>query len=255
LSDKNEMDLDFELRHWNPKARPYQKVLCAAVVGYSRFVMTKLNRLEFIGRHNWDHAFQTSTRGILSFSNHVSLFDDPLLVSNLGRVKFSDVRWIGADHRNFYGSAFKGFISAAGKCVPIVRGAGLDQPGLAFLAERLKAGDWVHIFPEGGRTRDEHARLKTPFKLGIGQLIAEAKPVLAPFYHYGMQDVLPIGTTIPKRGRHVRVLFDEPLAVDNAWLHARGVGSDSATSDDFRKLAQWTFERLRKLELEMHPNP
>ena len=255
MSDKNELDLDFELRHWNPKARPYQKVLCAAVVGYSRFVMTKLNRLEFIERQNWEYAFQNSNRGILSFSNHVSLFDDPLLVSNLGRVKFSDVRWIGADHKNFYGSAFKGFISAAGKCVPIVRGAGLDQPGLTFLAERLKAGDWVHIFPEGGRTRDEHARMKTPFKLGIGQLITVAKPMLAPFYHYGMHDVLPIGTTVPKRGRQVRVLFDEPIAVDDAWLEEHDIDPHSATTDDFQTLAQWSFERLRRLELIMHPDP
>ncbi|MEE2755601.1 MAG: lysophospholipid acyltransferase family protein [Myxococcota bacterium] len=255
MSDKDALDLDFELRHWNPKARPYQKILCAAVVGYSRFVMTKLNHLEFIERQNWDSAFQTTKRGILSFSNHVSLFDDPLLVSNLGRVKFSDVRWIGADHKNFYGSALKGFISAAGKCVPIVRGAGLDQPGLTFLSERLKLGDWVHIFPEGGRTRDEHARMKTPFKLGIGQLILDAKPMLAPFYHYGMHELLPIGTTVPKRGQQVRVLFGEPIAVDEAWLGKLDVNAESPTVRDFQTVAQWSFECLRRLELIMHPDP
>ena len=217
--------------------------------------MTKMNRLDFLGRENWEQAFHHSQRGILSFSNHVSLFDDPLLVSNLGRVKFAQVRWIGADHKNFYGSALKGFISAAGKCVPIVRGAGLNQPGLTFLADRLKAGEWVHIFPEGGRTRDERAKMRRQFKLGIGQLISDARPILAPFYHYGMQDILPIGKTLPSRGKTVKVLFDEPVIVDDDWLNRLGISDTTPAIEAYQRLANWSYERLRRLEFKLHPNP
>ena len=124
------------------------------VVNLSRFVMQGMNTVVFEGQERWEAVFEHEGRGVLSFSNHVSLFDDPLLISNLGRTRFDDVRWIGSDHINFFGTALKGLIYSAGKCVPIVRGGGLDQPGFSFLSERLKAGDWVHIFPEGGRTRE-----------------------------------------------------------------------------------------------------
>ena len=112
--------------------------------------MRRMNDLEFDGAERWEGLFRDRQRGLLSFSNHVSLFDDPLLIANLGTTRYGDVRWIPADHLNFFGNAMKGLVFSAGKCVPIIRGGGLEQQGMTFLSERLKAGDWVHIFPEGG---------------------------------------------------------------------------------------------------------
>ena len=243
-----------ELKHWNPRVGLVQRAVCGAVVQFSRFVMRRLNSVNFIGTERWEDAFSHGGRGILSFSNHVSLFDDPLLVSNLGRTRFDDVRWIGADHQNFYGSALKGFISAAGKCVPIVRGAGLDQPGLSFLCERLKEGEWVHIFPEGGRTRDPDARMRLPFKTGIGQLMVEARPVVMPFYHYGMHRILPIGRTVPKTGHAVTVRFGQATSIDEPWLAQYTSVADSTTGKLYRALTDWSQGELLTLEAETHEN-
>jgi len=228
-------------------------MICRSVVHLSRLVMRVLNKVEFIGTDRWLPLFEQSERGILSFSNHVSLFDDPLLIANLGRVAFDDVRWIGADHKNFFGSALKGYVFAAGKCVPIIRGAGLDQPGLGFLTERLKQGEWVHIFPEGGRTRDPDAFMRTPFKTGIAQLLSEAKPIAMPFYHYGMHRILPIGQTVPKRGHSVTVRFGEPTVVSDEWLQThRGEGS-LAHSEHYASLTAWCETELQALEAVTHP--
>ena len=204
------------IRHWSPEKRWYMPGVCRVVAGMSRFIMQSMNTLEFRNRARWENAFAQDGRGILSFSNHVSLFDDPLLISNLGATGYDEVRWIPADHHNFFGNATKGRLFSSGKCVPIIRGAGLEQPGFDFLLERLNAGDWVHIFPEGGRTREADARLRTPFKIGIGRLLVEAQPIAMPFYHRGMHRVLPIGANRPRSGHKITVHFGEPIAMDEA---------------------------------------
>lgn len=73
------------------------------------------------------------------------------------------------------------------------RGAGLDQAGMRAAEARLAAGDWVHVFPEGTRSRDGrmgHARK------GVGRLVAacrqtplgERLPVSHPVSHVQLSD-------------------------------------------------------------------
>ena len=65
------------------------------------------------------------------------------------------------------------------------------------------AGRWLHVFPEGGiwqnkytlggRFRDGRDRKIGQLKWGIGKLIAHSPviPIVIPFYHYGMETILP----------------------------------------------------------------
>ena len=214
--------------------------------------MRGMNRVDFVNPEEWNALTKSRNRGLLSFSNHVSYFDDPLLISNLGTTAYPEVRWIAADHKNFFSTALKGFIFSAGKCVPIVRGGGLDQPGFDFLLERLAHNDWVHIFPEGGRTREDAGKLKTPFKLGIGRLLAEAKPIAIPFYHYGMHEILPVGSAIPKMGKRVRVQFGSATEISDTWLSSNC--PDATGSDLWKKLRDWSYESLAALETETRPS-
>ena len=122
---------------WKPGRRWYHPLVAALVIRTSKFVMTRMNTLEIEGMERFEQLRQDRGRGLLTYSNHVSLFDDPILVSNFSLPRYEEIRWTATDAINFFGSRPKAWLFTAGKAVPIVRGAGLDQPGFHFLRERL----------------------------------------------------------------------------------------------------------------------
>ena len=213
--------------------------------------MAKFNTIEYRDAAEWNDITKERSRGLLSFSNHVSLFDDPLLISNLGTTAYKEVRWIAADHKNFFSTKLKGFVFSAGKCVPIIRGGGLKQPGFDFLIDRLKHNDWVHIFPEGGRTREAKGKLKLDFKLGIGSLLAQANPIALPFYHYGMHDVLPIGAKLPRVRKKVIVQFGKSTTITPEWI-AQNCQAESPV-EIWKALRDWSKQQLLELEEKTRP--
>jgi monolysocardiolipin acyltransferase len=251
-----------ELQYWRADQKWYHPIICSSVVHLSRFILSRRNTLIFHGRERWDALFSKNNpwtsgtgRGLLSFSNHVSLFDDPLLISNLGKTKINEVRWIAADHKNFFGSNLKGIIYSGGRCVPIIRGGGLDQPGFDFLVDRLNNGEWVHIFPEGGRSRDKEHRIQQNFKIGIGKLMRETNPVVMPFYHYGMHEVLPIGQALPNSKKKVDVYFGTPTIIDEQWWKNLLQDAPAAITphNAWKKAAVWTEKVLLDLENQHRP--
>ncbi|HCH65286.1 MAG: hypothetical protein CL927_08985 [Deltaproteobacteria bacterium] len=229
---------------FDPGATRLRRAVAMGVAGLSRVLMLRLNRVDIHGRSRLDEAraLQEPGRGLLTFSNHVSLFDDPWLLSCFSGAEWVALRWIAADAINFFGSPWKARLFNAGKAVPIVRGAGIDQPGMTFLVERLQAGDWVHIFPEGGRSREPEGRLRRPLKAGLAELVQRSKPLLLGFHHRGMHAVAPIGSWVPRIGQRVRVRFGEPK-------------DSTSLASDPRALMQWVEAELLRLEaLAFNPN-
>jgi len=243
------------LARWKPPAGSLSdRALAALVIGLSRTIMRGMNSLTIEGAERFDRQLERGGRGLLTFSNHVSLFDDPLLLSNLRLPPYRRLRWVASDALNFFGSPWKSFIFNAGKCVPVVRGRGFDQPGFAYLLARLREGAWVHIFPEGRRTRDPGAMLSGPFKAGIGRLIVESEPLLLPFYHHGMRELLPVGSRLPRLRKRVRMVFGRE--VDGRSIVEelrRRSGPDLSEAALWDAVAQRTYELLRRLEAELHP--
>lgn len=241
---------------WRPRQRWYHPAIARVVVGASRFIMTRMNKLEVEGRERLDAALEREEgRGLLTTCNHVSLFDDPMLISNFVRGPYKSYRWVSADALNFFGSAPKAWLFTAGKSVPIVRGQGLEQEGMHFLRDRLLAGDWVHVFGEGGRTRDKDSRLAETLKPGLGWMIAEAKPLVLPFYHTGMQHILPVGAVRPRRGHTVRLLFGDIVDYNDELV--KQIGARAGATVEGPRL--WTAlsadvrERLAALERVLRP--
>lgn len=205
------------------------------VVTACRVLLGGLNRVETRGVEVFREA-HASGRPLLTFSNHVSLFDDPWLVATFAPFSWDDNRWCATDALNFFSTPGMARFFSFGRGVPIVRGAGLDQPGFDFLTDRLEEGAWVHIFPEGGRSRDPR-NLRTPLKQGIGHLVERTRPLLLPFHHTGMEDVLPIGARFPKVGQTVRLAFGQVLDSD-----------DGLADQGPEAITQWAEDRLLELE-------
>jgi len=192
---------------------------------------------------------------LLTASNHMSMFDDPGLMSNLVSFKFLSqsrkMRWSLAAKEICFATPFTSSISSHGKVIPIVRGEGIYQSAVNYALNKLNEGEWVHIFPEG-KIAFEPVRLKW----GVGRLIAECKkqPIVLPFWHCGMDDFLPCKTPyIPKLRKKITVLFGEPITYQHILdkYHSRGVTSSHGSEVDLRReLTDLVQDALAKLKIE-----
>lgn len=244
------------LARWRPATdNAVNRFMAFVCINLSKFILIRMNTLETGGIERFAALRERAGRGLLTFSNHVSLFDDPMLPSTFPLGSWEEIRWIATDALNFYSTRPTAFIFSGGKGVPVVRGAGFNQPGFDFLRDRLLEGRWVHIFPEGGRTRRERGLLSGPFKPGLGRLIAETHPIGLPFYHMGMDEVLPIGAKIPRRGKRVRLMFGEPIDYDEKFV-TQMAGTDEASQRGpklWEELTAHAYEVLSSLERSVRP--
>lgn len=244
------------IARWRTGSSVTYKLLSHGIVRLCVVVMTGLNRLEIDGLDRFLALRRRGDRGLLTYSNHVTLLDDPLVLANLGLTRFSyrEIRWVAADALRLFGNAVTAWTFSAGKCVPIARGAGIDQPGMHFLAERLRAGDWVHVFPEGGTNPVAAPRLR-PFKTGVGWLIARARPLVLPFYHFGLERVFTPDKRL-RAGREVEVLFGEPVDCDAGFVarwedgHSPGARRDREL---WQRISDWAHGLLAELETRVVP--
>jgi monolysocardiolipin acyltransferase len=104
-------------------------------------------------------------------------------------------------------------------------------------------GSWLHIYPEGGVWQNNvlggrmngTEQVKGKLKWGIGKLIAHAPvaPVVIPYFHLGMEKVLPqdpvtkdVQTRFLIPGHRVKVIFGDELHFDDLIVeHERKYGS------------------------------
>eukprot|EP00127_Corallochytrium_limacisporum_P004343 Clim_evm26s158 gene=Clim_evmTU26s158 len=167
-------------------------------------------------------------KALLTYSNHVSVQDDPGLMSCVIPadilINHRKMRWGGcAEEICFKTSAHSAFMGT-GKVMPLLRGAGVMQGSFTRLILRANRGDWVHIFPEG---HVHQVKGIDHMRWGIGRLITETKTesMVLPIYIDGMQDCLPddpetriTRNTIPLAGKKVTVVIGEAVPVGD--LHS-----------------------------------
>ncbi|XP_019771035.1 tafazzin isoform X2 [Dendroctonus ponderosae] len=160
----------------------------------------------------------------------------------------SKMRWSLAAHDICFTCSQHSYFFSLGKCIPVIRGAGVYQKAVDFMIERLAKGDWVHIFPEGKvNMSKEHIR----FKWGIGRMIFESPvpPIVVPIWHIGMDDVLPNEPPYVLRLRK-NLTFNYGNPIDMSDM-VRALKSANATEEEARKqITDFLQDRLQKLKIE-----
>lgn len=230
---------------------------------------------------------------LITLSNHISCIDDPVLWSSLLPLTYystntDSVRWSAAAIDICFSKPWHSAFFSLGKTFPIIRGAGIHQPAMEFASALLEDNQWLHLFPEGRVMRDDQQQVISNkdrgylFKWGISKLILDyfrgnkvlrgsrnAKDTsdkhlrILPFYHLGMDKVLPIGRPyIPRFGNRITIyirptvinmsnsmlnsILTEPTNFNTSANEFRGDSLKSKTDDEIKRVKVTRF-----LEVEM----
>ncbi|XP_003396297.1 tafazzin isoform X1 [Bombus terrestris] len=175
-------------------ALPPDKGHRKSVIG-SRWPFKWLNKTTVYNKYIINRALYKRPKDVplITVSNHHSCFDDPGIWATLGLKSLMNrrkMRWSLAAHDICFTKTWHSYFFMLGKCIPVIRGGGVYQEAIDFCIEKLAAGDWVHVFPEGKVNMfKDNMRLKW----GVGRLILESPvtPLVIPIYHLGMDEVLP----------------------------------------------------------------
>ncbi|MEV6930331.1 lysophospholipid acyltransferase family protein [Dactylosporangium sp. NPDC051485] len=141
-------------------------------------------------------------------SNHQSVLDSVML----GSVAPRNVYFLAKD-QYFIGPGLKGtmmrHIMYGLNQIPVDRSGGrASLLALDAALPVLRAGHVLGIFPEGTRSTDGRLYRGRP---GVAKLALDAPAPIIPVGLMGFDQVMPIGTSLPRLGPKVEVRFGEPL--------------------------------------------
>ena len=217
---------------WGPFGRA---ATFAAVSAFGKLLLDVLNTTTCSGCDAFERAVTSREAGrpLVTVSNHASTLDDPCLLSAMLPWRFfaseashGQVRWTLCANDICHQNRLLSDFFLAGKTLPIVRGGGQDQAIMQLMRERLRThGDWLHLFPEG-RVRQDGQMNK--LKSGLAHLlcgIADANPIVLPFHHRGMENVLRVKTAVPHVGNKIHVIVGQPIEMADLLRRCRKVRS------------------------------
>ena len=207
-------------------------VIVGVVGAFSKVLMKSLNKLHSYNMETLFEAIESreDSRGLLTVSNHQSVCDDPFLMAAIlpGRILLNPgiMRWGLCSLDICFQNSLVSRTLRLGKALPIQRRGGLGQDFLRTAAEKLSAGDWIHVFPEG-RVRQTGMGYA---KRGVGKVLAmvyeerKGLPLILPMYHEGAEHVMPqkaesneLQSMIPKIGQKLFVMTGEPVDVGHIF--------------------------------------
>ncbi|KAH8507280.1 hypothetical protein H0E87_009697 [Populus deltoides] len=247
---------DFSADEESVIIRMVQSVAVPLLGNMCHVFMHGLNRVQVYGVEKLHDALlhRPKNKPLLTVSNHVASVDDPFIIASLlppsVLMDAQNLRWtLCASDRCFKNPVSSAFFQSV-KVLPVARGEGIYQKGMDMAIAKLNSGSWVHIFPEGSRSRDGGKTMGSS-KRGVGRLILDADtvPLVIPFVHTGMQEIMPLGTTLPRIGKRVTVLLGDPIHFDDI-LDAEGVENISR-GKMYDAVASRIGQRLQQLKVQV----
>jgi len=297
-----------------------ERLVRSTVLGSPFKLTNMLTKWDVAGRENLDLAMKqwSEGRGLVTISNHLTLFDDPIVLFELlGKRIFCNENklwWSTPCQTNFsptgggIGPRFVRYFSDVSNMVFFTRSkrkgtscavpvsyadelskrgglelverlsakaeslgldletwlrrfltpgdkealTALNQSGMIEACARIDTGDWMHFFPEGGRSRTMH--LRDP-RRGVGKAIYSCPDaVVLPVCFYGMQDVLPIGATLPRPFKRVAVTVGRPLSGE-CFASLRDLPASDEAYSAAASLAWSAVQDLRPSTLARYMGP
>jgi 1-acyl-sn-glycerol-3-phosphate acyltransferase len=101
----------------------------------------------------------------------------------------------------------------------------------------LGAGGCVRVFPEGTRSRRGTLGHGRP---GVGRVLYETGVTVVPCFHRGLDQLLPIGSVIPRIGKRVDIVIGPPFSVDDLRVLPN-------TRETWQKIADRVMEKIAEL--------
>ncbi|EGF80948.1 hypothetical protein BATDEDRAFT_19447 [Batrachochytrium dendrobatidis JAM81] len=164
-------------------------------------------------QHYLELSLARKHQPLISACNHSATLDDPILFGLLPWSTLLDaknMRWSLGAKEICFTNAFTSWFFTVGQVLPIIRGDGIYQPAMNQAVNLLDNNRWVHIFPEG---RVNQAETMLRFKWGIARLVMDSKtpPLVLPFYHTGMQHMVPLSQHYPNPMKKIVLAFGKPI--------------------------------------------
>ncbi len=230
----------FRNRSWLHRVTwPWTHYIITNLAAFSAYLFFHLlSRTTIIGKENVPKQPNT-----LLLSNHQSMIDS-FLVGTIAFFPDSILRrsllpWNPAAQENFYKNAILGWFADNWKCIPIKKGR-KDVGAIFTMAAALRQSPMT-LFPEGTRSRDGSIG---KFRGGAGLLILETRPAVVPVCIDGMQNVLPIGTFVPRLFKRVYIYFGKPI--DLTECYEQGKNKEVA-----RAVITHVMNRVRQMRSEL----
>jgi 1-acyl-sn-glycerol-3-phosphate acyltransferase len=192
-----------------------------------RMLATVLFRFRVSGAHH-----VPKTGGVLIAANHASYLDIPILGCGMARRA-----WFMGRMDLFSGPT--AWLMRHMGWIPIRRER-VDRTAFEEAVRRLKAGQAVVIYPEGGRSED--GRLQ-PGKPGVGIIVAATGCPVVPAYLVGTYDALPPGSKWI-RLRPIRVIYGAPM--DFSAL-VKEMDSEPKKKELYQRIGQAIMDRIAEL--------
>lgn len=213
--------------------------LFSFVVGAVLFYL--FNRTTVIGRENVPRE-----RNTLLLSNHQSMIDSFFVGFTAffgpSLVKPYLIPWNPAGEEFFYRTAWQSFWSDQWKCIPVRRGR-KDVGALYRMRHALASGTMI-LFPEGTRSRTGRVGKGRP---GAGVVILQNRPTVIPVAISGLDEVLPLGASLPRIGKRVYIKFGAPLDYAEHATDDASRENAQAIVDAAMRVIERQFEELETM--------